>query len=431
MPPDFKAVSKAVAALLPKARQLLCDLIAIPSLSGQEEPAVERMARAFREFNGTSGSVELQQLDPAMKSDPDYSFLEANLDYTGRHNLLVRLPGRGRANGGRSAILQTHLDVVPGGEWADAFNPIVRDGKVFGRGACDCKGQAATLWLTLESMRRACISLNGNVLAQFVVEEEIGGNGALAAILTGDRADVAVILEPTSMQIHPACRGACWFRYVITGKAIHMGRRHDGINAFEKAMKLCNALLEYETRLIGESRNQPLFERYEHPVQVNIGVVRAGEWPSMVPGTCLVEGGVGFLPNKPMPQVQEDIRRLIIDSNDPWLIENTILDFPKLHNDAYRSDPNYPAVTALKHACASVGLDSEVFGWNVSCDARLYAIRGGMPAIVFGPGQVADAHSDHEQICISDMGRAAEALAFWLIGWCGTQENEQTGKPAG
>jgi acetylornithine deacetylase len=406
-------IRRSVARLVPDAESLLRDLIAMPTLSSQEEPAIARMAAAFE---GGPWAVELQPLDSIMKADPDYSFPEANIDYAGRRNLAVRLQGAG---GGRSAILQTHLDVVPAGDWAEAFRPSVREGVVFGRGACDCKGQAVTLWLALWALAEAGIRLRGDVLAQFVVEEEIGGNGALAAILAGDRADAAVILEPTSMQVHPACRGACWFRYVVTGRAVHMGRRHEGVNAFEKAMILCQELLGYEERLIEESRNQPLFERYEHPVQVNIGVVRAGEWPSMAPGACVIEGGVGFLPNKPMREVQEDLRRLIYDDGDEWLAAHTVLDFPKLHNDAYRIDPNSPAVTSLASACREAGLDSEVFGWNVSCDARLYALRGGMDAIVFGPGNVADAHSNHDQIRMEDVGRAAVALVLWLVEWSG------------
>jgi acetylornithine deacetylase len=145
----------------------------------------------------------------------------------------------------------------------------------------------------------------------------------------------------------------------------------------------------------------------------------------MAPGTCLVEGGVGFLPNKPMASVQEDLRTLIRETGDPWLAAHTALDFPKLHNDAYRIDPAHPAVTTLAAACREAGLPSEVFGWNVSCDARLYALRGGMPAIVFGPGSVADAHSSHEQIRIDDIRDAAFALAAWLTEWCGAEEKDE------
>lgn len=410
---DKTAIRQAIAELQSDAQTLLCDLIALPSLSGQEAAAVHRMAQAFAGSAAAGYTVELRPISNRICEDADYSFPEAGLDYTGRHNLVVTRRGAGN---GRSALLQTHLDVVPAGEWAEAFQPAVREGYVYGRGACDCKGQAVTLWLAMAALNAAGVRLGGDLTAQFVIEEEIGGNGALALVLDGDRADAAVILEPTGMQIHPACRGAFWFRIVVTGESVHMGRKQEGISAFERTLPLFPALAAYEQRLIAESRNQPLFERYPHPVQVNVGVVRAGEWPSMVPGTCVVEGGIGFLPNKPMRQVQEELRE-VLASASPELAAHATLDFPKLHNDAYACDPLHPAVTTLQAACHEVGLGSDIFGWNVSCDARLYALRGGMPAVVFGPGDVADAHSDHERIRMAEMAQAAEALVEWLVTW--------------
>lgn len=407
------AIRLAVEARLPEAVSLLSELIGLETLSGREEPAVRLMADSFARLGYDHA---LQSIPESIKQDPDYSGVDLNLDYEGRHNIIVRLPGPG---GGRSAILQTHLDVVPATDWKEAFSPRIDGDAVYGRGACDCKGQAATLWLVLAAIKDVGMRLAGDVTVQFVIEEEIGGNGALAAILAGDRADAAVILEPTSLNVHPACRGALWFRITLQGHSVHMGRKQVGVSAFEKAVHVFNALEAYEQRLVEESRGQPLFEKYENPVQVNVGVVRAGEWPSMVPGDCEIEGGVGFLPNKPMRAVQEELRSLLAESDDPWITRHSRIEFPKLHNDAYAIDPAHPSVQTLASACRAEGLESEVCGWNVSCDARLYALRGKMPAVVFGPGDVSDAHSDHEQICGSDMAKAASTLAGFLIDWCG------------
>lgn len=400
---------ESVAALLPDAAALLRDLIAIPSLSGEEEPAILRAREAFAAIGGLD--TELAPIPPSIREDPDYSFPEAGYRYEGRHNLYIRRRGSGS---GRSAILCTHLDVVPAGEWEEAFAPREADGVVYGRGACDCKGQAATLWLALAALERAGVRLCGDVTAQLVVEEEIGGNGALAALLGGARANAVVVLEPTGLNIHPACRGACWFRITLHGQSVHMGRKQVGVSAFEKAVLVYNALEEYERDLVAASRNQPLFEKYEAPVQVNVGLVRAGEWPSMVPGACVVEGGVGFLPNRPMRVIQDDLRALLANHPDPWIARHATVEFPKLHNDAYACDPEDAAVQSLAAACREAGFAPEVCGWNVSCDARLYALRGGMPTVVFGPGDVSDAHSDHESIRLADIALGAEALARWI-----------------
>jgi len=404
---------EAVAARLPEAVSLLERLVRIPSLSGQERQALDCLAGALE---GGPWAVEQRPIPPGIRDDPDYAGRELGLDYAGRHNLAAVLQG---GEGGRSALIQTHLDVVPAGDWAEAFAPRIEDGILYGRGACDCKGQVATLWLALAALRDAGVRLRGRLTAQFVVEEEIGGNGALAEVLRGDRADAAVVLEPTSLRVHPACRGALWFRLTVRGLSVHMGRKQEGVSALEKALKVLAALNEYEERLVEESRGQPLFARYAHPVQVNVGMVRAGDWPSMVPGECVVEGGVGFLPGKTLRQVEDELRGLIAACHDDWLAEHACFQFPRLRNDAYAIDPGHPAVRALADACAASGIHPDVCGWNVSCDARLYALRGGMPAVVFGPGDVAHAHSAREQIAIQDMARAAEALARFAIRWCG------------
>jgi acetylornithine deacetylase len=408
-------ISSAIDRRLPDALKLLMELIAIPTLSGQEESAIQFLAPAFERIGI---KPEFQPLPNSIKSDPDYSGLELSLDYDNRHNLIVRLKGNG---GGRSALLQTHIDVVPAGDWNRAFTPTMHNDAVFGRGACDCKGQIATIWLALAALQDSGIKLQGELSAQIVVEEEIGGNGALAAILAGDREDAAIVLEPTGMNIHPACRGACWFRISIEGKSVHMGRRHEGVNAIEKGQTVITQLLEYEKKLIEKSRNQPLFQRYEHPVQVCIGMIRGGEWPSMVAGECVIEGGVGFLPNKPMKDVQADLSQLLSGSSDQWIRDHAKIEFPKLHNDAYACDPNHPSVRALSNAAKTQGLPGEIFGWNVSCDARLYVHRAGIPTMVFGPGNVADAHSNHEQIKLKDIQTAAAILIDFLCNWCGTE----------
>jgi len=197
-----------------------------------------------------------------------------------------------------------------------------------------------------------------------------------------------------------------------------MGRKHEGVNAIEKSMEVIRHLLEYEKRLVAESQGVPLFERYERPVQVNIGILRAGDWPSTVPSEAILEGGIGFLPNKPMSRIKEEVAAVLAGIEDPWIQDHIQLEFPKLHNDAYAADANHPSVQTLAAACQEAGLPSEVFGWNVSCDARLYHHRGQMPAIVFGPGDIAQAHAANEYIEINQMRQAALAMALYMCRWC-------------
>ena len=402
----------AVERRAQQATDILCDLIRFRTVAGDEMPAQEYVRE---EFSKLPGQVQMIPIPESLRDDPDYSHADVEPPYEGRCNLLYRSPGAGD---GRSVILQTHVDVVPADEWPEAFMPRVEDGKVWGRGAVDCKGQIVAILLALQALEELDIKLTGDVDVQVVIEEEVGGNGALSMIRDGHRADGVVVYEATELQVHPANRGAIWFRIKTFGKATHMGRKHEGISALDKMLLVIEKLYEYEKRLVEESRNQPLFERYEAPVQVCLGMIQGGEWPSMVPAEVTLEGGVGFLPNKPMSLIKEEIEQAIRATGDEWLINHYELSYPKLHNDSYAIPGDHPLPAAFQSAARGAGLDSEVFGWNVSCDARLYNKIGGMPTIVFGAGSLSVGHSNDEHVELQQVLDAATATALFLVEWC-------------
>jgi len=226
------------------------------------------------------------------------------------------------------------------------------------------------------------------------------------------------------MLIHPANRGAVWFRATIEGKSVHMGRIREGVNAIEKACEMIKRMRAYEQQLIADCAVHPMFEEFECPAQVNIGTMKAGDWPSAVAGFAEVEGGVGFLPNKRMEDVKRELYEAVMATDDAWLKEHFQLEFPKLHNDAYEIPPDHPLPLAMETGCRTVELDTRITGFIVSCDARLFWHRGKMPVIVFGPGSIGDAHSSHEHIKLSDMLDAAEALAETIVQWCGESSDD-------
>jgi len=410
----IQSLQSAVSSHLPEAQDLLCELIRIPSIGGQEQAALAYMLEQCRRIQG---EVEKVPIPVNITQDEDYSFGDQPFDYSDRFNIACHRRGSG---GGKSLLISTHIDTVPADPaWKEAFTPQIEDSRIIGRGACDAKGQIAAAWLALRLLDSLGVKTLGDATQQIVIEEEPGGNGALGMMLAGQRADGAVVMESTDLQVHPANRGAIWYRLKVTGKSVHMGRIREGISAHDKAMQIIEIMRRYEQRLIAESQGQPLFARYEQPVQLNVGIVRAGDWPSTVPAECLLEGGVGFLPNKPMADIKRELEAAIRAEADDWTKEHFVLDFPKLHNDAYQTDPEHPFVTTLAAACGEADLASEVFGWNISCDARLYHHRGKMPTIVFGPGQISQAHATGEWIDINEIGKAAVVLAIFIARWCG------------
>lgn len=408
------SIRAAVELHADRAREFLKDMIRMESTPGNERPVVTLAADRFAE---AGCECELVPIPESIAYDPEYSRADTEISYEGRANLVAHRRGTRR---GRSVILQSHVDVVPAGEWRNAFVPRDENGVIYGRGACDAKGQVAAIWLAMRALREIGFEPGGGVQAQIVVEEELGGNGALALIRQGYRADAVVVMEGTQLNIHPANRGAIWFRIRIEGSPCHMGRKHEGISAIDLSYKVIQALYEYEKRIVADSAGYPGFERYTSPVQVNVGILHAGTWPAMVAANAVIEGGIGFLPNRSMDQVKREVNEAIESIDDAWLRDHYTLDFPKLHNDSYEIDYSHPAVLELQRACRESGLESEVFGWNVSCDARLYAKVGGMPTVVFGPGSVADAHAVDEKIDFAEVISASETLVRFLLRWCGT-----------
>jgi acetylornithine deacetylase len=273
--------------------------------------------------------------------------------------------------------------------------------------------------LALRTLDHFGIELAGDLETQLVIEEEVGGNGALALILAGRRADGVVVLEPSDLDIHPAGRGALWFRVDVAGRSTHMAYIREGVNAAKEAIKVIRALEQYEQRLIADSRDNPLFARYEQPVMVNIGMLHSGDWPATVPAQATIEGGVGFLPNRNLEIVKKEVQEAIVKGTDDWVRGHHQVSFGRLHNEAYQLEADHPLVAALQRACGDAEVEPVVCGMVASCDARLYYHRGGMSPVVFGPGTARYAHSREEQVRISDVQRAAESLVHLTRHWCG------------
>ncbi|MFO7947491.1 MAG: ArgE/DapE family deacylase [Armatimonadota bacterium] len=403
-------ISTAVEALSDEGLQWLQDLIAFETVQGNEAEAQAYMKDLLTDLGF---EPEYREIPDTIFDDPEYSHGESEQSYEGRHNLVTNWG----ADEGRSVIAQAHIDVVPGGDWDDAFNPSFDGEFVHGRGAMDDKGQIVMKVMAMKALKDIGFEPKGRIESQIVIEEEVGGNGALALIRQGCDADGVIVFEGTTFDVFPANRGAIWFELTTTGKSLHMGRRHEGVNAIEKMMEAIDRILDYEEELIESSRNYPLFERYEAPVQVCLGKIRGGDWPSMVCGECTLEGGVGFLPNKNMDQIKDELQAAIESSDDEWLKEHYELTYPKLHNDAYEIDPDHPIVQTMHGAALDCDLDSEVYGWNVSCDDRLYNKLAGLPTIVFGVDDIAAAHGPDEKVKWSEVVKGAKAVALALARW--------------
>jgi acetylornithine deacetylase len=403
----------AIAAARAETEQFLCELIRFPSTPGKELEAMEYIARRFAEF----GEVEKVPLSNALREDEDYSDSIPDIDYQGRFNVRFRLPGTD-TDGGKSLLFNAHLDVVPPSQGQEKpFDPQVKDGVIFGRGACDAKGMSATLFTVLTAMKRLGIRPAGDIIVHFVVEEEVGGNGTLAMARRGEKADACIVMEPTDLRIFSSVRGAVWFRVTCTGKPGHSGTSGITVSALKMAIKAVEILDGYHDRLLAASRGFPLFDPYPNPMPITFGKLTAGDWPATAPSRAVVEGVLGLLPNKTRYQVMEEMRQAIIDEGDDWLKEHFALDFMYRH-DAQVTDPGHPLVTGLAESCKALGAAGEVSAMTASCDSWLYNNQLGIPTVVFGPGSLRFAHSNEEQIALDDVAAGAAITTAFIQKWC-------------
>jgi acetylornithine deacetylase len=394
-----------------ETQRFLMDLIRIPSTRGNEGPAARYVHSRVKDW---VDRCTLVPIDDAIMQDPDYAFALPGFTYKDTPNVEAVIEGSGD---GPTIVLNAHLDVVPPSEGqVDAFNPREENGVIFGRGASDDKGEVATMFALAMILRERGIRPRGNLIFHFVIEEENGGNGTLAMVRRGVKADAAIVLESTNLAVFAAVRGAVWFELKVFGRAAHSGNAQGRISALDKAFEAIQIWRGYHDRLLAESRHLPLFDQYEDPMPLTIGQCEAGAWPASVPSLAVLKGLIGFLPNKNRHEVQAGLRQALLDNGDPWLREHFELSFPMLNNDGHSLPTDHPLVTGLVGTIQQHGLPGNVQAMTAACDGWLYSNQVGIPTVVFGPGTLQHAHSKDEQIALDDILTAAEILADYVQG---------------
>jgi acetylornithine deacetylase len=407
------SIRRTVAKLLPDAQRFLAEIIRIPSLPGQE---YEVMRYCEREFRRLGVEVERVPLSNDLKKDLEYSDPVADINYDGRFNLRVVRKGSG---GGRKLIINAHTDTVPPSEGqVDPYQPHVANGVMFGRGACDDKGQIALFYLTLQALDTLGVKPPGDLVGHLVVEEENGGNGSLAMARTGEKADGCIVLEASEGKLFTSVRGAVWFRLVLNGKAGHSGQAGHTRSALLMARDAIATLESYHAELLASSRGFPLFDLFPNPMPITFGKLQAGNWPAAAPSRAVMEGVLGLLPNKTKEQVCAEMRTALAGGGDEFFARNIELSFLYRH-DSSVVNPQHELPGALLAGAKQVGVPLEVGAMTASCDAWFYNNLLGIPTVVFGAGTLKVAHSKDEQIALNDLADAACVLSTFVRDYCG------------
>lgn len=394
----------------------LADLIPIRSLGGQETPAQEYVAEWMRR-NGME--VDLWEID--MKALKQHQAFSAEVE---RESALGVVGWIGKGVGS-SLILNGHIDVVPVGDEANWKYPpwqaTLADGRVYGRGSVDMKGGLSCALHAVKAISDAGVQLKGKLLVESVVGEEDGGTGALAAVLRGYHADGAVLIEPTELAIAPVQAGALSFKVSIPGLSAHGCVREEGVSAVDGFLPVYRALQELELKR-NQSAPDPLYARYRLPYALCIGMLHAGEWSSSVIDHLYFQGRYGVIPGENLDDARRQFETAVAQAaaGDSWLNEHPpMVEWWGGQFAPARIPVDAPIVETLSSAFeTATGVTSRLEGMTYGSDMRIMVNEGGIPAVLFGPGDVRVSHRPDEFVPVDDLLAVTRTLALTALRFC-------------
>lgn len=436
---EEQRVCDAISEHTDELVELASSLISFDTTARQpgDPPRQEAQLQRFLADRLRAVGAEIDLWEPDAAAMAGRPMVPPGLDFEGRPQLIATQRGSG---GGRSLVLNGHIDVVSGeprGEWvSDPFEPEVRDGLLYGRGACDMKGGVASMVFATEMLSRCGIRLAGDLMVATNTDEESSGAGGSALVQRGIKADAGIVTEPTGFETWVACRGSEYGVITVPGRPGHAEifqpdwRQGGAVNAIEKAAVVLGAI----ESLRREWASRP---EYAHPYlsypNLLATMASAGEWPVTYPAFCNLtiavmfvaaqadEQGAGSLVRR---EVEEWIRRESA-ANDEWLAEHPPV-FNWWQNAVMPMEipESAPIVGVMTQATADIGRPGRVSGLDSWYDGATLTQLAGIPAIGYGPpGFDADgvsvAHVIDEFVPVDGLVACAQGVAVAAMRFCG------------
>jgi acetylornithine deacetylase len=434
-----QAVCAAIEERADELVRLASDLIGFDTTARDPGDPPRREA-ALQEYlagrlERIGAEIDLWEPDAgAMEGKP---LVPPGLDFEGRPQLIARRRGAG---GGRSLAFNGHIDVVsaePRDRWtSDPFAAEVRDGLLYGRGACDMKGGIAAMTLAAETLAELGVTLAGDLVVATNTDEESSGAGGTALVERGLRTDAAVVTEPTGFHVWVACRGSEYCRVSVPGRPGHAEVRQphwrDGgaVNAIEKATLAVDAIQSLRAHWANApGLDHPYLSRPDALPTVASG----GEWAVTYPASCELTVAVMYVPAQADSSGWGgDVKREF----EEWLARETQADdWLAQHPPTITWQPNgvmpleigesEPIVGTMLAATRDVGAPAGLGGLDSWYDGATLTHLAGIPAVGYGPpGFDPDgatvAHTIDEYVPVAGLVRCAQALAVAAMRFCGT-----------
>lgn len=368
------------------AEKLLRELIALPSVNPAFLPdnhpnAGEQRVSEFLCATAASAGLDIEFSDAL----------------PGRPNLLVRLVPSGEAR--QRIVLAPHLDTV--NATPDAFVPTRKGDRLYGRGSCDTKGCVAamlTAVMTLAKSKNRPASTE--IIFAGLVDEECGQNGSRALAASGFKADLAIVGEPTENKIVTAHKGSLWLKLETKGKSAHGSRPELGKNAVHEMARIIDILQTNYAAQLKKRRHRLLGHG-----TISVGTVNGGLQPNIVPNYCVMTADRRTLPGETEATVRREIQKLLKEVG----LKATIGKSKITSGLPMETDARLPLVQQFFR---SIG-QTRPLGVDYFCDASILS-HGGIPSIVFGPGNIAQAHTVDEWISIKSLDRGTAMLVKFL-----------------
>ncbi len=379
-----------------RTEKLLAELIALPSVNSAFAPsdgASARQARLRQSYYGEKNVADFLA-SVAARAGLEVEFQKV---LPGRSNLIVRLLPRNKIR--QTILLAPHLDTVGADE--SQFVPHRKNGRLHGRGACDTKGSVAAMLTALCELANVKSRPNETeIVFAGLIDEENAQAGSRALAASGLRADLAIVGEPTRLRVVTTHKGSLWLQLETRGKAAHGAAPQLGQNAVHEMARVVDALeTDYAARL--RKRKHPLLGT----PTVNVGMITGGAQPNIVPDRCIISIDRRTLPGETETGVRREMAAFLNSENLSVKISSTKL-APAL---ALETDPQLPLV---RQFLRSVG-QSRPVGVDYFCDAAVLA-GAGIPSVVFGPGDIAQAHTADEWISLASLERGKNLLLTFL-----------------
>ncbi len=304
---------------------------------------------------------------------------------------------------------------------------------MYGRGAQDMKSGLIANLFAMRALKESGIRLKGDLILQSVIEEEAGGGGGtLACFQRGYLADGFIATEPHWHDIAIAHPGILYFRVVVEGRSAHAGWAHRGVNAAAEMAPIISMLSAWD-RERAEALHYEPFERLDPSARrschLNVGVVRAGDWPSTVPGRAEIEVRMSFVPGETEASVKREIadRIAAVAQRSAWLRDHPPrIEYFGWHAEPWLQDEQHEFIQGFVRCVGDVRRASAddalpiLAGSTAGLDTRFAALYG-IPALAWGP-KGAGLHGANEYVELDSVVEVAHALAMFAMHWCGVAQ---------